>query len=195
MHRLAAIFLIVVVGCVAFACQQQKPEPPRFVASAQAKVAPSPPAPTQVEPDLHPGKVDLVQAIAAGNVAVAVKAELSRATAQHRQLVVYVGASWCEPCHRFHDAAAKGQLDGQFPALRLLEFDLDRDADRLRESGYRSDLIPLFSIPMPDGRASGFAIEGSIKGEGAVANLVPRLTQLLRHANPDLATDVTRPVE
>ena len=96
-----------------------------------------------------------------------------------RVLLVYVGAPWCEPCQRFHKAAAAGALDARFPRLRLLEFDHDRFVDGLAGGGYTSRYIPLFAVPGPDGRASGRAIEGSIKGEGAVDNIAPRLETLL----------------
>ena len=46
--------------------------------------------------------------------------------------------------------------------------------------GYASEMIPLFALPAADGKASGKAIQGSIKGDGAVGNLVPRLIELLR---------------
>lgn len=125
------------------------------------------------------GKVELVAAPEAGELDAVVRAELDRARADKRDLLVYVGAPWCEPCTRFHEAAARGELDDDFPTLRLIEVDLDRDAERLERAGYRSRLIPLFAVPGPDGRASGRQIEGSIKGDGAVRNIAPRLRGLL----------------
>jgi len=109
-----------------------------------------------------------------GEVPPLVQNELRRG-----RLLVYVGASWCEPCRRFHEAASAGKLDAQLGGLRLLEFDYDRDEPRLRAAGYVSQLIPLFALPAPDGRASGRQIEGSIKGDGAVAQILPRLQALL----------------
>jgi len=108
-----------------------------------------------------------------------VQEELQRAKADKRILVVYVGAPWCEPCKRFHDAIETGVLDEVFPNLRLLEFDRGRDEARLAEDGYLSRLIPLFALPLPDGRASKERIEGSIKGPGAISNIVPRLKRML----------------
>jgi len=109
-----------------------------------------------------------------GDVAPLVQKDMRRG-----RLLVYVGASWCEPCRRFHEAASAGKLDAQLGGLRLLEFDLDRDEARLRAAGYVSQLIPLFAVPGPDGRASGRQIEGSIKGDGAVVQILPRLQALL----------------
>jgi thiol-disulfide isomerase/thioredoxin len=95
--------------------------------------------------------------------------------------VVYVGASWCEPCRRFHDALSSGQLDGEFAGVRFIEYDLDRAKTELSSDGYGSRLIPLFALPESDGRASPRKLEGSVKGESAVhGNLVPRLRELLR---------------
>ncbi len=126
------------------------------------------------------GGVELRAAPADGEPADAlVRREAERARAAGRTLLVYLGATWCEPCLRFHDAAKAGSLDAQLPGLTLLEFDHERDGDRLRAAGYDWRYIPLFARPGPDGRASGRAIEGSVKGEGAVAQIVPRLRGLL----------------
>lgn len=118
----------------------------------------------------------------AGDVAEVVRREAERAQKDGRALLVYVGATWCEPCQRFHDAAEKGEITAGLPRLRMLEFDLDRDAARLEAAGYGSKMIPLFALPGADGRGSAARMEGSIKGAGAVANIVPRLRALLGHA-------------
>jgi thiol-disulfide isomerase/thioredoxin len=128
------------------------------------------------------GHVEIVPGPNEGSVKAAVQAEMTREKGRGRQLVVYVGAHWCEPCMRFHDAAKAGQLDRRFPKLTLLEFDLDRDRDRLEEAGYTSRMIPLFMLPNPDGSAKGDHIEGSVKGDAAVDEISPRLTALLAKA-------------
>jgi len=125
-----------------------------------------------------PRGVEMVPA-AQGDVPTLVKLELARAARDHRQLLVYVGATWCEPCRRFHEAAAQHKLDRDFPSLRLLEFDDDRDAARLAMAGYSGHYIPMFAKPGPDGRGTGRQIEGSVKGDGAVTEIVPRLRSLL----------------
>lgn len=109
-----------------------------------------------------------------------VAAQRAKATAQRATLVVYVGASWCEPCQRFHDALKAGELDASLSNLHFLEFDHDRAKGALAAAGYTSRMIPLFALPNPDGTASGQQIEGSIKGPTAVSqNLLPRLRELL----------------
>ena len=125
-----------------------------------------------------PRGVEMVPA-GPGDVPTLVRRELARAATDHRQLLVYMGATWCEPCRRFHQAAAAHKLDRAFPSLRLLEFDDDRDAARLAMAGYTSRYIPMFARPGPDGRGTGRQIEGSVKGDGAVNEIVPRLRTLL----------------
>ena len=124
-------------------------------------------------------KLELVDAPPEGPVAPIVRAELARARAANKTLMVYVGATWCEPCERFHHAAEAGTLDARFGALRLLVFDYDRDDTRLARAGYASEMIPLFVLPREDGRSSGRQIEGSVKGDAAIEDIAGRLRTLM----------------
>ena len=130
------------------------------------------PAPSTVEiVELQPSSEPL---------AIIVKRERQRALEDGRDLLIYVGAPWCEPCTRFHDAAKRGELDAVFPTLRLLELDRDKDEERLRAAGCLTQMIPLFAVPNANGGCDiDRSISGSIKGAGAVANITPRLQQLL----------------
>jgi thiol-disulfide isomerase/thioredoxin len=132
----------------------------------------------QAAPAVPAGQIRFVHA-AAGDVAPLVRDAMAREAAQKRRLVVYVGATWCEPCQRFHKAAEHGDLDATFPDLTLLEFDQDADGDRLKAAGYVSRLIPLFALPSADGTSSGKQAEGGVKGERAVGVIVPKLRDLL----------------
>src|SRR2546430_8023835 len=85
-----------------------------------------------------------------GDAATVVASEMARARREGRELLVYVGATWCEPCRRFHQAAAAHKLDADFPRLRLLEFDSDRDGERLATAGDGSRLIPVVARPGAD---------------------------------------------
>lgn len=109
-----------------------------------------------------------------------VQQHVEEADASGMRVLVYVGATWCEPCQRFHRALESGQLDEALAGTKFVEFDSDRDAAELRAAGYGSKYIPLFSVPDQSGHASGRAIEGSVKGDAAVReDLVPRLLALL----------------
>jgi hypothetical protein len=129
-----------------------------------------------------PAAAEHVQLIPAppGDVAAVAQAQLTKSQAAHRHLLVYEGATWCEPCRRFHEAAEAGKLDSALPDLDLLVFDADADRDRLHAAGYKSELIPLFAVPGPDGRPTGKQTEGGYKGDEAVPNLVPRVQALLQ---------------
>jgi thiol-disulfide isomerase/thioredoxin len=120
--------------------------------------------------------LEIVEAPATKDAAGYIAAQVARGDAT---VVVYVGASWCEPCRRFHDAAVDHQLDAELGGLRLLAFDGDRDEPALDVAGYRSDMLPLFALPERNGRASGKQFAGSIKGSGAVAEIAPHLRSLV----------------
>jgi thiol-disulfide isomerase/thioredoxin len=161
MHRGLALVLVALLGC-------DRDEAPAPSTSASA------------------GKVDwVVVPITTEPLPHVVKRELERARGDGRDLVIYVGATWCEPCQHFHEAVKRGELDETFPTLRLLELDLDRDGKRLAQAGCQSAMIPLFAKPADDGTCDpSRRVFGSVKGPGAVDNLVPRLQAMLR-AGPE----------
>ncbi len=119
-----------------------------------------------------------VDAPATGDVPDVVIAQQAQLQEQGH-LLVYVGATWCEPCQRFHEAVNAGKLDTDLPGFTFLAFDMDRDRDRLVKAGYQSKFIPLFVIPGADGRSSGKQIEGSIVGPGSPQQITPRLLALV----------------
>ncbi len=101
------------------------------------------------------------------------------AAVKDRRLMVFVSASWCEPCQRFHQAVDRGELTGKLGPLDLVAYDTEPDAERLLMSGYEARMIPAFTVPGPDGRATARHTEGGLSGEGAVADLVPRILEIL----------------
>lgn len=170
--RLPSLCIALLVPLALAACAKAPEAPAAPKAEALAAPAPQPTAAPQAQ------RAQLVPLNPGGQpVEAAVRGAM--ATAAGRDVVVYVGAPWCEPCTRFHDAVAAGELDATFPTLTLLELDHDRDLTGLEAAGYASRMIPLFAIPGDDGRSTGRMIQGSVKGEGAVANIVPRLKALL----------------
>lgn len=169
---LLAPLLLITLACPA------TPAPTQDKADAQSK-------PTQQEPARSRKAPEFILAPESGDVVELVRAELERARVDGRRLLVYVGASWCEPCQYFHAAVEDGALDDSLAGVRLLEFDLDRDRDRLVAAGYSSRMIPLFVVPRADGRAGPRRTEGGVKGPAAVDNLRERLVALLHAAAAD----------
>ncbi len=123
------------------------------------------------------------KAPAGEDFAAIARARRDAAESAGRRLLVYVGASWCEPCQHFHRAVEAGKLDDAFAGVTFLELDVEADRARLLGAGYASKYIPLFAAPGPDGRMTRFIV-GSIKGDGAVAEITPRLRRLLDDARP-----------
>lgn len=159
--------LLIATMCGALACKAPAtPEVPSVPAAPPVEAAVPPAALVRAGPTEGP-----IEAV--------IKTRLDQATADGVRLVVYVGATWCEPCRRFQAALEAGDLATSFAGFRFLKFDKDRDGDRLDAAGYASKYIPLFALPSPDGTSSGEHIEGSINGSGAVGNIVPRLKKLL----------------
>lgn len=117
-----------------------------------------------------------------GEVTEVVARAVDRARADGRTLVVYVGATWCEPCETFHRAVERGDLDVPLAGVRLLEFDADVDGARLDAAGYSGRYIPRFVVPTDEGRPSSHVVEGSIKGDAAVDHIMKRLGPALARA-------------
>jgi thiol-disulfide isomerase/thioredoxin len=162
---LAALHIFAVT-----ACNTRRDEP----ATSKAKVALPEPARSRAKPELAQR----------GNPAPPleqfVQQHVEAADESGQRVLVYVGATWCEPCKRFHKALESGELDEALAGTKFVEFDADRDREELRVAGYASKYIPLFSVPEHSGHASGRAIEGSITGDSSVREeLVPRLLALL----------------
>ena len=125
-----------------------------------------------------PTAADLVKA-PGGAVTDIVYEALRVAEKDGRRLVVYVGASWCEPCEVFLGALHAGELPPSLADLRVLKFDNDVDDERLSAAGYGGQMIPRFVAPRANGSASARRFEGSVKGPEAIANIVPRLETIL----------------
>jgi hypothetical protein len=172
--RLGVRIVALGVAVVVVGCDGQSAS-----GSESSKVTSTGPGPNAA--DIAPTKVDIIELQpSAEPLATIVSRERVRAKNEGRDLLIYVGAEWCEPCKRFHDAAKRGELDEVFPTLRLLELDYDHDKDRLTQAGCMTPKIPLFARPNAEGGCDlNRSMTGSVKGPGAVAHITPRLKRLL----------------
>ncbi len=153
--------------CVAFAasCTPSGSTPEGSASEAKA------------EPTRASRGVDVVHA-PGGPVAELVAAEQARAKRDKRRLLVYVGATWCEPCEVFMHGIASGKMPPDLSDLRILKFDFDKDEERLDASNYGGRMIPRFVRPGADGLGGSMRFEGSVKGPEAWENILPRLQAL-----------------
>lgn len=158
-----AALLANAAGCVGAPYEGESPPTKTERAAA--------PAAATERPHFVPAKVD------GDSVDALVRDAIAAADA--KRVVVYVGASWCEPCTRFHEAVERGELDAQLAGVRFLEFDADEHTKILDAAGYGGRLIPRFAVPGTDGRGTDAKIEGGIKGDGAVPHIMRRLEELL----------------
>ena len=126
MNRLLALPLAL--SCLACPATPAKQAPAKSEAATE-------PAADPARPSDAP---EFVLAPDGGEVVEIVAAEQARAAADKRTLIVYVGASWCEPCQYFHAALDEGTLDASLAGVRLLEFDMDRDGERTMDGFKRA---------------------------------------------------------
>lgn len=179
MTRLRSGSLMLALGLVPACIGGGGGSRPKAAEGQQKSVSEPAPAPTSTAPAVP--RPEFVHA-GEGEVDAVVRDALHAAQQQELQLVVYVGATWCEPCQAFHDAVERGELDQALAGVRFVEFDSDRDGQRLRVAGYAGRFIPRFVVPREDGRAGNQRMEGGIKGPGAVNNIMERLGPLLAGA-------------
>lgn len=130
-------------------------------------IAPSASASAAVDPARPRPRV--VLASEEGDAGSLIRVERLKAKQEGRVLVVYVGASWCPPCKKLKAELERGVHDETFANLTLLEFDADRDTERLAALGYKVDYIPYAALPAADGRP-GQVVRAT--GKGAKAHVV-----------------------
>jgi hypothetical protein len=167
--RVLQFFRLALLAALLIDCSRPASKPRERKATASNASAPNAPPPEFLR---YPRRGSAIEPWIQEQVELAEAAKL--------RVLVYVGASWCEPCQRFHQAVEHGELNGSLNGLRFLEFDQDQDAAALKTAGYVYQYIPVLALPDPDGRNHGKMISGSIKGSQAIQkNLVPRLHALL----------------
>jgi thiol-disulfide isomerase/thioredoxin len=169
-RTLAAIACVLVVGC-----NNNTPTPrpsisgdaPSPSTSTITSATTSTSTSTSTGPKVLPASQDT-------DALTAIRTERLKAKADGRVLVVYVAATWCEPCKRFKDELASGRLDERLAKVTLLAFDADKDLDRLGAAGYSFKYGPFVALPGADGRPSD-SQEATGKGSSAWRELLGKL--------------------
>ena len=93
-----------------------------------AKVDPSPsPSPsTSTSTTKTGGKIVVLPAAQDSDALSAIRTERLKAKAEGRVLVVYVSATWCDPCKKLKEEIEAGRLDDRYGKTTLLAFDADK---------------------------------------------------------------------
>lgn len=135
------------------------------------------PPPHTPDPPRKPGEgIRLMTAAADGDALSTIRTARLQAKSEGRVLIVYVSATWCEPCRRMKDEIHVGHLDAQLGKTTLLAFDADKDGDRLASAGYKFGFIPFVALPGADGHPSD-SLEAKGKGSNAWRELLGKLEE------------------
>lgn len=97
------------------------------------------------------GKLVVTPADADTDAISTIRTARLQAKAQGRVLVVYVSATWCDPCKKLKSEIEAGHLDSRLGKTTLLAFDADRDAERLLGAGYSFKFVPFVALAGTDG--------------------------------------------
>lgn len=119
-------------------------------------------------------KIRVIPAAQDSDALSLIRTERLRAKAEDRALVVYVSATWCEPCKKMKQEIEAGNLDDKLGKTTLLAFDADKDLDRLGSAGYTFKFVPFVALPGADGRPAETQ-EATGKGSNAWKELMGKL--------------------
>jgi thiol-disulfide isomerase/thioredoxin len=119
-------------------------------------------------------KIRVIPAAQDSDALSLIRTERLRAKAEGRVLVVYVSATWCDPCKKLKEEIEAGRLDDRYGKTTLLAFDADKDIDRLGSAGYTFKFVPYVALPGPDGRPADTQ-EATGKGSNAWKELLGKL--------------------
>lgn len=165
MRRL--FFALALLACNPTPKEAAKAEPSGAVVTAAASTGAATPAKTG-------GRIQVVQAAQDSDALSAIRTERLKAKADGRVLVVYVSATWCEPCKKLKEEIEAGRLDDRYGKTTLLAFDADKDLDRLGAAGYTFKFVPYVALPGADGKPAD-AQEATGKGKEAWKELLGKL--------------------
>src|SRR6188768_2295111 len=106
-----SVAALLSIGLLA-GCSERRPE-----RAAPSAVAAEPRAKSRAKPQLTHRQAP------AAPLEQFVQQHVEEADATGMRVLVYVGASWCGPCQRFHKALASGELDEALAGTKFLAFD------------------------------------------------------------------------
>lgn len=138
------VVALALLACNPTPKEAAKADPTATTVAAATSALPVPPK--------SGGKIQVVPAAQDSDALSAIRTERLKAKADGRVLVVYVSATWCEPCKKLKEEIEAGRLDNRYGKTTLLAFDADKDVDRLGAAGYTFKFVPYVALPGADGR-------------------------------------------
>lgn len=160
------VVALIIAACNPTPKEVAKVEPSASIVTAQATGSGT--------PAKSGGKIKLVPAEQDSDALSLIRTERLKAKADGRVLVVYVSATWCEPCKKMKEEIDAGRLDDRLGKTTLLAFDADKDIDRLGAAGYTFKFVPYVALPGADGRPAETQ-EATGKGSSAWKELLGKL--------------------
>ena len=145
----ATAFALLIGACNPAASNSSAPSDATTTTTTTGEAIVAAPARSEAPPPR--GRVRIIEAAEDSDALSLVRAKRLEAKAEGRLLVVYVGATWCEPCKRLKAELASGRLDDRLAKVTFLAFDADRDGDRLGAAGYSYRFVPYVALPGADG--------------------------------------------
>lgn len=139
------VFALALAACNPTPKEAAKADPTSVAVTASTTSGSATPAKTG-------GKIVVLPAAQDSDALSAIRTERLKAKAEGRVLVVYVSATWCDPCKKLKEEIEAGRLDDRYGKTTLLAFDADKDIDRLGAAGYTFKYVPYVALPGADGR-------------------------------------------
>ena len=143
--RLVSAALLALAACTPKPTEDAKPDVSAPVVTSVTAATTSSSSPGSG------GHIVVTPAPADGDAISTIRTARLLAKADGRVLVVYVSATWCEPCKKLKAEIEAGHLDARLGKTTLFAFDADKDQDRLGAAGYQFRFVPFVALPGPDG--------------------------------------------
>lgn len=155
----AGVTLLLASGCDSKAASEASPEPSRSAAMTAEKAS------------------SWVKVGSGGEALQSrLKAEVGKAAERRQKPILYIGATWCEPCAALKKYKSDPRMAEAFEGTYVIELDLDDwKLDELKALGLRAGVVPVFHALGADGRASGKTIDGGAWGDNIPENMAPPL--------------------
>ncbi len=172
-NAFAILGLVLVVGCVPSE-KRSSDGAPSPSAAADKKSTPS-----SVHTDArNPSWVAVPKG--SGGLAAAIAREIAKKPSATAKPIVYLGASWCDPCAAIKRFKTDPRMLDAFQGTYVIELDVDDwKSEGLGALGYKTGTVPVFYAVDAAGKASGPTINGGAWGDNIPETMAPPLKKFV----------------